>query len=131
MSAGYICVAGIEKSSNAHVRPVIPRARLRTSLLRRNGGLFDIATEVDLGAVSNVGKAPELEDRSFDPSKAQVISEKLSADEFWALLNRFAQGTLKEIFGTELAKVGRSAALTENTGQGSLGCILPASRPQL
>jgi hypothetical protein len=93
--------------------------------------LFDIAAEVDLGSVTNVGSAPELEDRRFDFSKARVITERKSADEFWSLLEHSGRESLREIFGSNLDNAGRSAALMENTGQGSLGNLLPLSQPTL
>jgi hypothetical protein len=131
MAPGFMCVAGVETSTNAHIRPVIPHTRFRTQLLLRNGGLFDIATEVDLGSVTNVGSAPELEDRSFDLSKARVVRERISANELWTLLEHSGNGSLREIFGADLENAGRSAALLENTGQGSLGNLIPSSQPQL
>lgn len=104
---------------------------MKAALLLRNHGLFDVATEVDLGSVTNVGRAPELEDRSFDVSKARVIRERISADEFWSLLEDSGRKTFREIFGSNLDNAGRTAALLENTGKGSLGNFLPSSQPSL
>src|SRR5690349_10183811 len=107
MAPGFICVAGVDTATNNHIRPVVPRTRLKAELLLRNRGLFDVATEVDLGSVTNVGSAPELEDRSFDVSKARVTRERISADEFWTLLEHSGRKTLREIFGSNLDNAGR------------------------
>lgn len=131
MASGFICVAGIDSASNAYIRPVLSRKRLSTQTLLRNGGFFDMATEVDLGLVTNVGRAPEFEDRNFDPSMARIVREQLPADEFWTVLTRSAQTSLKAIFGNDLKNAGRSAALDEKTGSASLGCLIPGRTPTL
>jgi hypothetical protein len=132
MAPGFICVAGIDSASNAHIRPVLPGGkRLSTQTLVRNGRVFDIATEVDLGRVTNVGRAPELEDRIFDLSASQIVRDELPADEFWTVLTGSAQTSLKAIFGNDLKNAGRSAALDENTGNASLGCLIPDRNPTL
>src|SRR2546426_5810504 len=101
MKPGYICVAGIDVRSNAHVRPLFVGTRLTTDLLKREGGPFDIAAVVDLGATQPHGRAPETEDQIFDPARI-VVAQDIGADRFWKLLQAVSRGTLAEIFGDEL-----------------------------
>ena len=75
MQAGYIGVAGIAQATGEHVRPCLQGIRLRTNLLACNGGPFDMASVVDLGATRHVGEAPETEDHLFDPRKATRVAD--------------------------------------------------------
>ena len=61
MQHGYVCAAGIDVESKAHIRPELPMLRLPATLTATYGGPFDIATEIDLGPVSDIGSAPEVE----------------------------------------------------------------------
>jgi hypothetical protein len=83
-----------------------------------------MAAEVDLGPVQNVGQAPETEDRRFTPNRARLL-RRLPQNEFWSLLQRAAGTSLNEIFGEELVRRGRGAALDEGEGQTSLGVFSP------
>ena len=65
MQPGFVCAAGIDVESKAHIRPELPMLRLPATLTATYGGPFDIATEIDLGKVSDIGSAPEVEDRQF------------------------------------------------------------------
>ena len=65
MDIGYICVAGIDVETGAHVRPILNGIRLATAMLRRCGGIFDIGTVIDLGTTSYQGRRPEIEDHVF------------------------------------------------------------------
>ena len=89
MQPGYICVAGVDVNTMSHVRPVLPRGRLTTALLRHNGGPFAIGSVVDLGPTVYAGGAPEIEDYYFDPAKATWLFDD-DPDDYWELLNQMA-----------------------------------------
>lgn len=130
MQAGYICVAGLDMETNRHVRPVLARSRLAVDLLKRKKGPFDIAVIVDLGTVQAQGKAPEIEDYLFDQAQLSALKE-LPPGRFWKILEGVSQDTLRKIFGKALQPQRRGCAVDEGTGSASLGCLLPATPPQL
>jgi hypothetical protein len=57
--------------------------------------------------------------------------ETLTPDAFWALNQQAAQTTFGAIFGPDLEVSGRSLLLAPGQGRASLGCLRPASQPQL
>ncbi len=125
MQQGYTCVAGVNVDRYQHVRPVLPGARLPVRLLARNGGPFDMAAVVDLGATRHMPDPPEVEDHQFNPAEAKRVSS-LTADEFWDMLRQIASESLAEIFGPELKQRGsQSAAVDVHSGRASLGCLIP------
>ena len=126
MQPGYICVAGIDLDTLAHIRPVMSGARrLSVVLLTRDGGPFDIGKIVELGSVRDRGSAPEVEDRLFDPARAASGGE-MAPDMFWSLLESLAKPTLQDIFGEALEKQARTFAVPVDTGTASLGCLVPS-----
>jgi hypothetical protein len=129
MQPGYICVAGIDPETGAHIRPVL-WGRLPAALLARYGGPFDIAALVDLASVTQAGEPPEVEDRRFDRQRAHRLTT-LSAAEFWRQLQRAAKPSLSDIFGSALRQQGRACVTQPGMGSASLGCLLPASPPTL
>ena len=130
MEKGYICVAGIDKETMRHVRPVLD-GRLSTAFLARNSGPFDIACIVDLGPTTHVGRPPEMEDYGFESRKA-ARSGTISPDNFWKLLAQLARNRLSEIFGPELTQRGQSScAVDVGQGHASLGCMVTTNRPTL
>jgi hypothetical protein len=133
MTKGYICVAGVDPETKKHVRPVVPN-RLSARMLERNGGPFNMAAVVDLGAVRLQGFPPEVEDHQFSTRRATKILDA-SAGKFWAMLTAMSRRSLRGIFGEELqrreVRGGWSCALEKNRGVASLGCLLPAGRPKL
>lgn len=120
MAPGYICVAGIDPKSGNQIRPVTPGGRLPRALLVEEGGPFEIGCVVDLGPTQHVGQTPEHEDHSFEPGRTRRIGQ-LNPDDFRALLEGSAKGSLREIFGSELHQQQRSCVFEENTGDASLG----------
>lgn len=124
MSEGYVCVAGVDLATNSHVRPVFHYGRLPESLLRREGGPFDVGVEVDLGKVTPRPADPEREDHVFDPAKASAVG-RFADLKYWKLLNSIAGRRLQTIFGDALHTQGRGCAVDENTGKVSLGCLVP------
>lgn len=112
MKPGYICVAGVDLQTNAHVRPVLAGSRLTVNLLKRKGGPFDIVVVVDLGATQPRGKPPETEDHVFDPAQLAAVKE-LPAKRFWKVLKSVSHKTLKKIFGKNLQPQRRGCAVDE------------------
>ncbi len=129
MQPGYICVAGIDLSTGKHVRPVVSY-KLRTDLLRRYRGPFDMAAEIELGPTRYVGRAPELEDFYFESSRVRRIRDS-APDDFWQLLQENAQPTLSATFGADLTQRHHSCTVELGKGSASLGCLVPSSPPQL
>lgn len=130
MQPGFICVAGLDVETNAHVRP-ITNSRLSSRLLARHGGPFDMGLIVDLGLTYRAGRPPELEDYSFQPRQAHRAGQ-LPPAEFWDRLRSVAARRLVDLFGPELTRRGAlSCAVDAGKGTASLGCLLPAAPPTL
>jgi len=129
MKPGYICVAGIDLDTGRHVRPVLA-GRLPRSLLRQEGGVFEIGMVVDLGEVRPVGKAPETEDVSFEIKNTRIV-DTLDDKQFWAVIGRSARDSFNEIFGDDLQPHGRGLAVSVNHGSASLGCLRTNTTPVL
>lgn len=123
MQPGYFCVAGINPENGRHVRPA-QRGRLENRLLRKNGGVFEIGALIDLGPVTAVGAAPELEDQLFAEHNLRFDS-LMKPTAFWKLLKQTQHKRLSEIFGEALEEHGRGAAVNANAGTASLGCLTP------
>ena len=131
MSAGYCCVAGLDVETDHHVRPVLRGQRLRTALLARNGGPFDMGVIVDLGDVTPNATPPEIEDQVFDPETATAMNVE-TAQAFWQRLRRSSRPYLQEIFGHELKMRGpRSCGVDVDEGIASLGCLAVITPPTL
>lgn len=121
MQPGYICVAGLDVNTGAHVRPVL-KGRLPSNLLRQQGGPFEIGALVDLGEVKHVASPPEVEDYLFDVSNVRR-AKRLASKEFWKILASGTEKNLTTIFGRHLEAQGNGAAIEEGKGSASLGCL--------
>jgi hypothetical protein len=131
MQQGYICVSGLKLGTCNHIRPILSGTRLSTSLLKRNGGPFDMAEVVDLGTVKSSPQNPEVEDHIFDPAKTKAIGTLKSAG-FWTLLTKVAERKLVSIFGEDLIMRGaESCGVDVGKGVASLGCLIPTSPPEI
>jgi hypothetical protein len=130
MRPGFICVAGLDIETNAHVRPTTG-SRLSYRLLAPHGGPFDLGAVVELGSTYRVGRPPEIEDYSFQPRMARRVGQ-LQPKEFWNRLLAVSATRLVDLFGPELTRRGaRSCAVDAGKGSASLGCLLLAERPAL
>jgi hypothetical protein len=129
MNPGYICVAGLDLDSGAHIRPVLNSTRLATAMLRRCGGIFDIGSVIDLGTTSYQGRRPETEDHLFSFKQARHAG-MVPAPAFWQLLRQTSQARLTDIFGPDLKRIDHTCAVDPGMGKASLGC-LAAERPVL
>ena len=125
MAPGFICVAGVDVLTGAHIRPKVEH-RMSDRLLRRHGGPFDIGTLVDLGDTYPAGSPPMLEDHGFSVGAARCEMD-IHPEVFWQLLSRVALPDLAAIFGPALERQRRSYALPTRTGAASLGCLIPTS----
>jgi hypothetical protein len=129
MQERFICVAGIDPATRQHIRLVL-RSRMTTASLARNGGAFDMARVVNLGAVDHVGVAPEVEDCLFAPARISD-SSPMPAHEFWSLLESVSGDAIGSLFGDTLARFGATFAAELGTGTRSLGCLRPHYPPEL
>ncbi len=129
MDIGYICVAGIDLDTGAHVRPVLNSTRLATAMLRRCGGIFDIGSVIDLGTTTYQGRRPEMEDHLFSFKQARHAG-MMKAPAFWQMLRQTSQARLTDIFGPELTPIDHTCVMEPGKGQASLGC-LSADQPLL
>lgn len=130
MQTGFVCVAGMDPKNGDHIRPILPGRRLPRSLIRHEGGVFDIGALVDLGATKPCGSAPENEDYSFTSGNARLL-RTLTESEFWSLLTSCAQAKLEKIFGPDLEEQGKGAAVTVGQGSSSLGVLTPDQPPRI
>jgi hypothetical protein len=125
MQSGFFCAAGVDLETLRHIRPVKIGMRLRTDMLARYGGPFELGNVLDLGAVKNVGLRPEVEDHEPQWPQLKVV-DQFSGAEFWEILQRVSRPKLRQIFGPQLKMVGRrSCGLDPHTGLASLGCLTP------
>lgn len=127
MSGSYICVAGLAiKPEGGHVRPLPAIGRLTRDDLVSSGGIFALGGTVDLGNVRNRPSPPEVEDVSYDATRACAIGAMEPAD-FWNIISRDASSSLQGIFGNELERRGNTAAVVAGEGSSSLGILRPQS----
>jgi len=131
MERGYICVAGIDLATLHHLRLLLRRERLKTSLLARHGGPFDIGHIVALKHGRPKPVPPHVEDCLVPLSQITVIKVAESG-EYWELLKNISRTSLREIFGTSLRQLGASSYGTAaGQGEASLGCLRLKKRPEI
>ena len=131
MRAGYVCTAGVDLQTAGHVRPVLEDGALPFDVLARYGGPFEMAGLVDLGRPRPTPERPHVEDHVIVPTRVRALGSVPPAD-FWALLCRVSKTRLREIFGDELRRVGRSSCGADlGQGEASLGCFRPGVAPRL
>lgn len=130
MREGFMCVAGVDLETRQHVRPV-QVSQLGNHLLACNGGPFDMAAVIDLGAVQFAGVAPEVEDHRF--GLYAVRREGFYAPTtFWTLLQQMSRRHLTDIFGPDLkAHNNTNCVVDRGTGIASLGCLVQTGTPEL
>lgn len=122
MSGGNICLAGIDRANGRHVRPVLEAGKLDHSFLKRPSGHIMIGSVLRFAWMRPRPLVPEIEDHVLAPAESDVVG-LASEDELWAALQAAKRSTLAEIFGPEMHRVGRTAALERGTGRASLGVI--------
>ena len=130
MKHPFVCVAGVLQNGS-HVRPVLDQGQLGRALLRSEGGPFALGSVVDLGPTSPRPVPPEKEDVVFLPQEARQ-EKSLGGDRFEVLMRRFAQPSLREVFGDGLVRLSRtSAAVAKGQGIASLGVVQVAGSADL
>ncbi len=131
MGVGRICVAGVDPSTEKHVRPILPDG-LSSNLLERNKGPFDIGNIVDLGKTTACPTKPKVEDHEFVEKQASKVRVAKS-DGFWKLLTALSDDDWTEIFGNKLvlSRNEDKAYLPAGTGKASLGCLIPIGKPEI
>lgn len=129
MQTGYICVAGIDEKTRRHVRPV-KGSRFDADALEANGGPFDIATVVDIGAATPQPTPPEVEDHFVNVQGLKVVGT-LTGAAFWKLLNEVAEDSLEDIFGPDLEDDRAAASVPVKKGNASLGVLRPVEPPTI
>jgi hypothetical protein len=131
MRAPRICVAGIDIETRAHIRPTRPAsAPLTRSVLKEEGGPFEIGAIVDLGRVEHRPSPPECEDHRFQLSRARPV-EDLSGADFLDALDRVSAASLEDGFGPSLERVGWKYAVEVGAGDRSLDVVRAVRRPVL
>jgi hypothetical protein len=131
MEAPRICIAGLDHTSERHVRPTTGRMRpLTRGLLASEGGPFRLGALVDLGEVVPEPTSPETEDCRFTPDRATVLGQ-LSDSRYLELLHEHARERVHEIFGEQLTRHGRTYAVDEASGAVSLGILRVRRTPSL
>jgi hypothetical protein len=124
MRTPRICVAGIEPESLMHVRPTTPKTDLITRhLLRAEGGPFGPGALVDLGDVAPEGERPEVEDHRFATKQVRHI-EDLTDEEYLAILDSVARGSIEAAFGSDLREIRATKfAMPAGCGERSLAVL--------
>lgn len=131
MRAPRICVAGVDPETRGHVRPTtLADDPIDRRLLDDEGGPFGIGTLVELGEVRATPSRPESEDHLFATAAAAAVRQ-LEPDEYLQILDDAAEDDLESIFGTDLARLGRSFAIEEGRGAVSLGVLRVEQTPEL
>ncbi len=126
-----ICIAGIDRATLKHIRPVTPSTGLITrTLLRENRGPFGVGALVDLGTVVACPHAPETEDHRFSLGQTRHIAD-LSDYAYLELLNRVSDRDLVHAFGSDLMEVRpRKLAIPAGCGTRSLA-VVPTVKSEL
>jgi hypothetical protein len=83
-----------------------------------------------IGTVECCGHAPETEDHFFDPRDAHYV-RLIPPAHFWKVLQHIARNSLVQIFGPALRSFRRGCIVDLDTGEASLGCLVPAVSPRL
>jgi hypothetical protein len=129
LRAGRICVAGIDLYTGKHVRAILADGQ-ESTFLRRNGGPFDIGNVVDLGSALPSPKVPKVEDHFFHGCHARYV-RTAHPNGFWDLLKAVSKRDLAKIFGDQIVlTMTEKGFLHARTGDGSIGCVIPYSRPE-
>jgi len=104
MQPGYICVAGIERTTRARVRPVLPgHARLPLTWIASQGGKVDYKRVLEIGDGARVGSPPEVED-VLTAEEHLVLLGTLPDDRYLEVLSEVSVADARTAFGPELKR---------------------------
>lgn len=126
MHDGHICIAGLDRATGHHIRPVTG-GRIPLSFLDRPGGTIQIGSILHFTAMLPQPSAPEVEDHFFRAADCDV-SGLLGDRDLWAMLKAAECTNLGTVFGPDLHREGRTWALDEGKGAASLGIISPRQK---
>lgn len=131
MSAGKICVAGIDVATGSNIRPVNRHKPLTTDFLARHGGPFDLTRRLDLGPTKPRPDLPHVEDHVFDLAAVRALG-RITGSEFWRQLRTRTHASLSDIFGPDFRQLGKERCGVElGGGCVSLGYFSPPAPPVL
>lgn len=125
MRSGHICIAGLDTTTNQHVRPVLGRAIERT-FLTQDSGEIGIGSILQFARMISTPNPPEVEDCLFRVDDCTLIGVASDAD-LRSRLSGCAAIELAEIFGPLFHRQGRTWALPEGQGAASLGVLRGAT----
>ncbi|NIA09680.1 MAG: DNA helicase RecQ, partial [Nitrospiraceae bacterium] len=121
MKGGRVCIFGIDTDGNA-IRPVIPYDGIKEDWLFDEAGKLVIKpfTEIEFDFICHLHKSPHTEDWEMNTTYMPRLIRSLSEEDRKKFLESILDGSVEEIFGTEVHE-GRYT----NPGEGnrSLGAI--------
>jgi hypothetical protein len=131
MHDDHVCLAGLDRTTGRHIRPVTG-ARIARSYLDRPGGTVQIGSILRFTAMTPMPSPPEVEDHLFREVDSDVIGQ-VTDRELWTMLEAAESSDLTTIFGPSFHRSGHTWALDERTGLASLGVIRAHERhgPQI
>jgi hypothetical protein len=133
MQPGYICAAGlVAPEFRRHIRPVLAYGRVPRSLLASEGGVFCLGRVVNLGPLTPRPVPPEIEDHVFEAGACEKV-EDVTHGWFWLRIGEASTGSLREVFGPNLAVHGGRPTGAVQIGRGtwSLGILRPSGPVEL
>lgn len=131
MAGDHICVAGIDRETDTHVRPTTDASQpLTRKLLSEEGGPFALGAVVDLGETVPEPSPPEIEDQRFTRQAAKQI-DVLDGDAYIELLDQVCVDSVEAAFGPELERLNWKYAFEKGRGAHSLACVRAQASPDL
>lgn len=124
MHGGHICIAGLDTTTNRHIRPVLGRS-IESTFLTRGSSQIGIGSILHFIRMVPTPSAPEVEDRWFREEDCTIVGA-LTAVELRTRLQACAATGLSEIFGPLLQRNGRTWAMPAGQGEASLGVLAGA-----
>lgn len=121
MRGGHICIAGLDTTSNKHVRPVLGRA-IERAFLTQGSSEIRIGSTIQFARMTPVPNPPEIEDCLFQIEECTLMGQVSVAD-IRKFCSNVARIQLTDIFGPLLHRNGRTWALPEGQGAASLGVL--------
>jgi hypothetical protein len=123
MTVPRICIAGLETSTETHVRPVTAKDDpITRDMLRSSGGPFRVGAVVDLGRVIPRPDPPETEDHLFATRNAMLVRD-LGGEEYLDLLERACGDDLHDAFRPDLSEP-RPGKLAVPAGTGGRSLVV-------
>jgi hypothetical protein len=118
-----ICIAGVDREANRHIRPTTaPNDLLTRELLVEEGGPLQIGAVIDIGDATPAPSPPEVEDHRTTTSALRCVSI-LDGDGYLSVLDRVSEPNLEGAFGPELERRKWKYAVDPHTGKASLAVI--------